>query len=405
MTGGGVLEGLRVVDLTQMLAGPYATMILADLGADVIKVEPLGGDETRSQGPHLADDQDHFFGGYFQSVNRGKRSIAIDLKNPAGRDVVRRLVAEADAVVENYRAGVMDRLGLSYESLSADNPRLVYAAIRGFGDPRTGESPYVGYPAFDVVAQAAGGFMGMTGPGPGQPTKSGPGIGDLFPAALMSVGLLAAVMRARETGVGQFVDVAMYDAVMSLCERMVYLYTYRGQVSQPQGNTHPLLCPFGIFDTADGHVTIAAPREGQWRNLVSAIGSPELADDPRFRTNEARVQNSAECDAIVQAWTGTRTKAAVMAALGGLVPAGPVNSAADVVHDPHVVARGMLAELEHPGSAIRPAVVGSPIKLTGTPSPPLTRAPRLSEDAGDVLGELGLTPDEIEELRRSGAVL
>jgi crotonobetainyl-CoA:carnitine CoA-transferase CaiB-like acyl-CoA transferase len=405
MSRGGVLEGFRVVDLTQMLAGPYATMMLADLGADVIKVEPPESDLTRIQGPHLPDDNDHFFGGYFQSVNRGKRSIAIDLKSPRGCEVVRRLVGQADAVVENFRAGVMDRLGLSYESLSADNPRLVYAAIRGFGDPRTGESPYVGYPAFDVVAQAMGGLMGMTGPGPGQPMKVGPGVGDIFPSVLLNVGLLAAVMRARDTGVGQFLDVAMYDAVIALCERMVYLYSYRGQVSQPQGNTHPLLCPFGVFPTTDGHVTIAAPRDPQWRQLVSIMGMPELADDPRFRTNADRAKNSGECLALVQAWTSSSTKAGVMAALGGLVPAGPVNSAADIVADPHVAARAMLAQVEHPGSAIRPTIAGTPIKLTGTPSPPLRRAPLFSEHASELLSEVGFTADEVAELRRSGAVL
>src|SRR5437764_3932873 len=229
------LHGLRVVDLTRMLAGPYCTMLLADLGADVVKVEPPGGDGTRSTGPFAEDDELRAYGGYFQSVNRNKRSIAVDLKQEAGREVVARLAAAADVLVENFRPGVMERLGLGYESLAEANPRLVYAAVRGFGDPRTGDSPYRDWPAFDVTAQAFGGFMGITGPMPGQPQKAGPGIGDIFPATLAAPGVLAAVHHRRETGRGQFVDVAMYDGVLALCERIVYQHSYAGAVPSQQG--------------------------------------------------------------------------------------------------------------------------------------------------------------------------
>jgi crotonobetainyl-CoA:carnitine CoA-transferase CaiB-like acyl-CoA transferase len=205
----GPLAGLTVVDLTQMLSGPFATMLLADLGADVVKIEPLDGDITRYAGPHPADGF-HSYGGYFASINRNKRSIAIDLKTDAGRDLVLRMIGDADLVVENFRAGVAERLGIGWETLHALNPRLVYAAIRGFGDPRTGESPYVDRPAFDVVAQAMGGLMSVTGPDADHPLKAGPGIGDLFPASLLAFGAMAALRHAERTGEGQFVDVAMY---------------------------------------------------------------------------------------------------------------------------------------------------------------------------------------------------
>ena len=206
---GGALAGLRVVDLTQMLAGPYCSMLLADQGADVVKIEPPEGDLTRNLGPFLESDKARAFGGYYQSINRNKRSIVLDLKHDDGKAVLRQLAAEADVVIENYRVGVMERLELSYESLAAENPRLVYAAVRGFGDPRTGTSPYAEWPAFDVVAQAMGGIMGITGPDAETPMKIGPGVGDIVPAMLAAVGVLSAVYRAQKTGEGQFVDVAM----------------------------------------------------------------------------------------------------------------------------------------------------------------------------------------------------
>ncbi len=212
----GPLAGLRVVDLTWMLAGPYTTMLLADLGADVVKVEPPGGDPMRAVGPFRPDDRLRAFGGYFQSVNRNKRSIVLDLKTEAGAGALLALARGADVLVENFRAGVMDRLGLAYERLRAANPRLVYAAIRGFGDPRTGAGERAGRPAVDLTMQAMGGLMGVTGPSPARPTKAGPGVGDHFPAALCAFGIVAAQRLAQSTGAGQLVEVAMYDGVVSL---------------------------------------------------------------------------------------------------------------------------------------------------------------------------------------------
>ena len=376
----GPLDGVRVLDLTAMLAGPYATMLLADLGADVVKVEPPRGDLTRDVGPFRAGAGEGRLGGYFQSVNRGKRSVVLDLKSPEGRDRLRQLVAHADVVAENFSAGVMERLGLGYETLAAINPRLVYAAIRGFGDPRTGESPYVSWPAFDVVAQAMGGFLSVTGTAGGGPVKSGPGIGDIFPAALLALGIVAAVRHAERTGEGQFVDVAMYDAVLSLTERIVYQHSCTGDVPRPQGNGHPLLCPFDIFPTADGWVAIAAPTDSHWRKVAEAIGRPEMGTDERYRTNTARLAHAAEVRAAIEEWLQPRTTDDVVAALGGRVPIGPVHDVAAIFADPHVAARRMLVDLDDPGSDRPITVAGEAIKFGRTPAEPSRRGPLLGED-------------------------
>lgn len=258
----GALDGIRVIDLSRMLAGPYCSMILADQGAEVIKVEEFKGDPSRALEPFRPDDTQHLFGGYYASVNRNKKSVVIDLKTDDGKLALRKLIASSDVVVENFRPGVMTRLGLSYEALREENPALVYAAIRGFGDPRTGESPYVKWPAFDVVAQAMGGIMGITGPDQKSPTKVGPGVGDLIPGVFASVGILSALLHAKNTGQGQFVDVCMIDSVLAFCERIVHQQSYVGAVPKPEGNQHPILTPFGMFEAKDGHITIGAPDDG-----------------------------------------------------------------------------------------------------------------------------------------------
>lgn len=382
---GGPLAGVTVLDLTQMLAGPFATMLIADLGADVIKIEPPGGDATRTQGPFLDGDDVRAYGGYFQSVNRNKRSVVLDLKTPNGRETLLRLAEDADVVIENFRVGVMDRLGLSYEVLRDRNPRLVYTCVRGFGDPRTGDSPYRDWPSFDVVAQAMGGLMGITGPGAGHPTKVGPGVGDTFPATLAAVGTLAALLHARESGRGQFVDVAMYDGVLALCERIVYQHSYAGEIPGPEGNGHPLFCPFDVFPALDGCVTIAAPWDHHWRLLCQLMGRPELADHENFATSEARSRHCPQVRRVVTEWTSRRSRDEITTVLGGHVPVGPVNSADAIFDDPHVAARNMLVRLDQPGTTRKVTVAGTPIKMTGTPPNAHRRAPLLNEDAEDVL--------------------
>jgi crotonobetainyl-CoA:carnitine CoA-transferase CaiB-like acyl-CoA transferase len=380
----GPLAGVRVVDLTAMLAGPYATMLLADLGADVVKVEPPHGDGTRNVGPFRDEDGGVGLGGYFQSVNRGKRSIVLDLKTDADRERLIALVRHADVLAENFSVGVMDRLGLGYERLAEENPRLVYAAIRGFGDPRTGESPYADWPALDVVAQAMGGLLSVTGTEDGTPIKAGPGIGDIFPAVLLALGIVSAVHYAHRTGHGQFVDVAMYDAVLALCERIVYQHSYTGAVPTPQGNSHPLLCPFDIFPTADGWVAVAAPHDRHWMIVAEEIGRPEMGTDVRYARNFDRVRHGADVRAALGGWLAERTTADVVTRLGGRVPIGPVNDVASIFQDPHVRARDMLAEVKQPGGGTV-VIAGQPIKFTETPAPVTDRAPTLGEHDPDAV--------------------
>jgi crotonobetainyl-CoA:carnitine CoA-transferase CaiB-like acyl-CoA transferase len=384
----GPLRGVRVVDVSQALAGPFCTMLLADLGADVIKVEPPRGDIPRHHGPFMRGDSEHAYGGYFASVNRNKRGIVLDLSDEADRAVLLRLVDHGDVLVENFRSGVMERWGLSYEVLHERNPKLVYGAIRGFGDPRSGTSPYADWPAFDVVAQAMGGVVSMTGTADGEMLKAGPSVGDLFPATLTALAITAAVLHARATGQGQFVDVAMYDSMVALCEAAIYRYSYTGFVTEPMGNSHPQLSPFDIYPTSDGGVAIAAPTDNHWAKLCRLIERDDLVDDERTRGNRERIRNAAFVKETMTAWTTARTTAEIVALLAGEVPVGPVNRAPDLFADPHLQARSMLVAVEHAGGD-RPGVFpNSPMRFTETPSGVYRRAPRLGEHDDEVRAEL-----------------
>ena len=397
---GGTLEGIRVIDLTQMLAGPYCTQMLADQGADVIKIEPPQGDSSRKLGPYRADDESRQVGGYFASVNRNKKSIVIDLKAEEGRELLRRLVRTADVVVENYRARVMDRLGLSYESLREDNPSLVYAAIRGFGDPRTGESPYVDWPAFDVVAQAMGGLMGITGPDANTPIKVGPGLGDIIPGAFAATGILAALLRAKMTGRGQFVDVCMVDVVLSVCERIVHQNSYAGVVPRPEGNQHPILTPFGVFRASDGFVSIGAPTDEWWQKICRLIGRDDLLADEMFSTNALRTKNRERVFEIIEAFTRARTKKQLLEIFGGKIPFGPVYDIADIAQDPHFTMRDMIVETRDPGAAAPVKLAGVPIKFTETPGQIWSGPPLPGQHTDEILGTAGFASAEIADLRR-----
>ena len=359
-----ILKGLRVLDLSRMLSGPYCTMHLADHGAEVIKVEGENGDTSRRNGPYRDDDAAQEWAGYFVSLNRGKKSIQLDLKSPEGAASFRKLAASADVIVENFRPGVMERLGLSYETLAADNQKLVYAAIRGFGDPRSGVSPYGEWPSYDVVAQAMGGLMAMTGPDADTPIKTGPGIGDIFAGMMMAFGIMAALREAEATGKGQFVDVAMYDAMISLCERMVYLHDMTGAVPGPEGNGHPFLAPFGLFPAKDGHIALGIVDDAFWRRLAALMKQPDLGNDPRFATRAARSKNATELNALTANWCRLHSKSDLTALLGGQVPYGPMNTIADIIRDPHVIARGMVAEVTNPAPDQKPwTVAANPLRF------------------------------------------
>jgi crotonobetainyl-CoA:carnitine CoA-transferase CaiB-like acyl-CoA transferase len=390
----GPLREVRILDCTQALAGPYCTMLLADLGADVVKVEPPRGDMSRLLGPRPKDTEGCDYGGYFASINRNKRSIVLDLKDDGDRDVFLHLAESADAVVENARVGVMDRLGIGYETLRARNERLVYVAIRGFGDPRTGKSPYAEWPAFDIVAQSMGGMVGLTGPRGSTGMPAGASVGDLFPGTLAALGLVSALLSARGSGRGQFVDVAMYDAVLSLCENIVYKYAADGTVEQPKGQGHPVLCPFDIYETNDGGVAIAAPSDPQWKMLCEAIGRSDLIADERTQNVFARHANRDFTNTAILDWTRDRSRSEVIEALAGRVPVGPVQLADDIFRDPHARVREMLVEVEQPGENPALTLAGAPIKLTETPSGVYRRPPLVGEHTAEVLAEAGIPPKE-----------
>ena len=397
MTSSGSLSDIRIVDLTQMLSGPYATMMLADHGADVVKIEAPEGDMVRPVGPYRAGDERKILGGYFQSINRNKHSVCLDLKKPEGRAALLKMVANADAVVENYRVGVMERFGLGYEVLHEANPRLVYACLRGFGDKRTGASPYGTWPAYDVVAQAMGGIMAITGPDGATPMKIGPGVGDIVPGMMLAFGILAAVHHARRTGEGQFVDIAMTDAVLALCERTVYQHSVQGLTPGPEGNHHPFLVPFGIYPARDGYVTLGAHQQSFFEILCKALGGGDILSDPRYASPERRIENRLALIEALSAYTARYTKAELTGRLGGTIPYGPVMNIADIARDPHYAVREMIVSVEQPGDEpIR--IAGVPIKMTGTPGGVHRRAPLLGEDTRKRLGEAGLSEIEIDEL-------
>lgn len=399
----GSLSDIKIIDLTQMLAGPFATMMLADQGALVIKVEPPGGDMTRAAGPFRPTDTQRVLGGYFQSVDRNKRSVVLDLKTEAGRDAVKALVRDADALVENFRSGVMERLGLSYEVLREINPRLVYGALRGFGDARTGASPYVEWPAFDVIAQAMGGIMAITGHDGATPTKIGPGVGDIVPGIMLAFGVLSAVHHARRTGVGQFVDVAMADSVLALCERTVWQHSVQAHTPGPEGNHHPFLCPFGIFPAADGYISLAAQQDSFFGLLCEALEVPHLAKDERFSSQKLRSANRRQLIEELSAVTRGFSKAEFMDRLGGRMPFGPVMNIEEIGRDPHFAARDMLVEVEQPGDdPIR--VAGVPVKMTATPGGVKRRSPLLGEDTHAILLDAGLSEEQIEIVMGLGPV-
>jgi CoA:oxalate CoA-transferase len=381
MTSPGPLAGTFVLDLTRVLAGPYCTMVLADLGARVVKVEaPDRGDDARQIGP--------FVGGvsaYFLSLNRGKESIALDLRDGDDRAVFDRLLARADVLVENFRPGVMERLGLGFADLHARLPRLVVASTSGFG--QTG--PYAQRPAYDVVVQGMGGIMSLTGQPGGPPTRVGSSTGDITAGLFTAVGILAALCERARTGLGRHVDVAMLDCQVATLENAIARYVATGAVPGPLGSRHPSITPFQAFATRDGHVIVAAGNDALFAKLADALGRPELAADPRFRSNDDRTRHVADLVSELELAFAARTTAEWLAALEArAIPCGPLNDVAQVLADPQVRARNMVVTVDDPDAG-RLSLAGNPVKLSGV-ADPATRgpAPRLGEHRAALLAEL-----------------
>ncbi len=382
----GILAPLRVLDLTRMLSGPYCTMMLADHGAEVIKIENDIGDSSRSIGPYRDDDPQKQWSGYFVSLNRGKKSVVLDLKTEEGRRAFFYLLESSDILIENFRPGVMERLGLDYEILAKRKPELIYAAIRGFGDPRFGKSPYNDWPSYDVVAQAMGGLMGITGLDAEHPMKVGPGIGDIFSGLMMAFAIMAALRHKEQTGEGQFIDISMYDAMVNMCERIIYQYDYDGTIAKPEGNAHPLLAPFGLFKAKDGWVSIGIVENNLFHHLLNAMGREELKTESRFASKVKRSENAKEINAIVSEWAKNLTRAELAELLGGKVPFGPVNNAKDIFADPHMAVRETLIKIKHPEAGKRDwQVVANPIKFSKTPALPPIAPSQIGADNAEIL--------------------
>ncbi len=378
----GPLADVTVLDLTRVLAGPYCTMVLADLGARVIKVErPGGGDDARAIGPFVKGQS-----AYFMSLNRGKESISLDLRDPADREIFEKLLPRADVLVENYRAGVMEKLGYGWETLHSRHPRLIYAAASGFG--HTG--PYAGRPAYDLVAQGMGGLMSLTGQPGSEPTRVGTSIGDIAAGLFTAVGVNAALYHRQLTGDGTKIDVAMLDCQVALLENAIARYVATAQVPGPLGSRHPSITPFDAFACADGLLIIAAGNDGLFRKLCDVLGCPELADDPRFCSNEARTRDADPLKIAIEGALRERTRADWLAALEAAgVPCGPINDVAEVMADPQVAARNMVIRVmdEVAGEISMP---GNPIKLSAFEDPDTREpAPGLDRDRRRLLDELG----------------
>lgn len=404
MPTSGALQGLRVLDLSHALAGPFCTQVLADHGADVVKIEPPEGDFFRRLGPFREDDAARHYGGLFQSCNRNKRSLTLDLKRTEGRELLKELVSSADVLVENFRAGVLERMGLGYDMLATLNARLVYTSVRGFGDKAGGVSPYMSWPAFDIVAQAMGGWMGITGADAEHPMKVGGGAGDTVAGLFAAFGTMTALWHARASGRGQYVDVAMTDSILALSELVVSQFSYRGVSPRPVGNGIPGVAPFGTVRVRDGVIVIAAPHDPQFHELCRLIGRDDLIADARFKDEASRWEHSAMLTEAIETFTRTRDKSELRELFGGKVPFSPIYEAKEIFDDPHFAAREMLPQVEHPGSARPVAVPGVPVKLSQTPGAVHRRAPLLGEHTREVLAEHGLGAERIERLLQAGVI-
>ena len=404
----GALSHIRVLDLSRILAGPWAGQILADLGADVIKVErPGSGDDTRGWGPPwIKDDQgqDTSVAAYYLCANRNKRSITVDITQPEGQDIVRRLAAKSDVVLENFKLGGLKQYGLDYDSLKAVNPRLVYCSITGFGQ----DGPYAPRAGYDFLIQGLGGLMSITGrpdgePGAG-PMKVGVALTDILTGLYATNAVLAALAWREQSGEGQYIDMALLDVQVACLANQAMNYLATGSNPRRMGNAHPSIVPYQDFPTADGHMILAIGNDGQFARFCEVAGRPELAADVRFATNRARVENRAELIPLLSEITATRTTAEWIGQLEArAVPCGPINGLAEVFADPQVQARGLAVKMPHPEAGEVP-LVASPIRLSKTPVEYRRAPPLVGEHTDEILADLGVDAAGIAGLRERGVV-
>ncbi len=385
------LKGIRVIELARVLAGPWAGQMLADMGADVIKVEsPDGGDDTRAWGPPFVEskDGDNLSAAYYHSTNRGKRSITVDLKTEEGRQTVRRLVKTADVVIENFKRGGLEKYGLDYQSLRALNPKLIYCSITGFG--QTG--PYADFAGYDYIVQGMSGFMSITGEPEGQPMKAGVAVADIFTGIYSVTAIQAALIHTLRTGEGQHIDMALLDVQSAVLANQNMNYLISGRPPVRLGNAHPNISPYEVVPTADGFLILAVGNDGQFKRLCKILGVDAIAEDERYATNKARVSHKLEVRQIVSTETLKWMKRDLLTACeSNAVPAGPINSIEEMFADPQVQARGLRIDLEAADGTVIPGV-RTPIVLSETPLRYNRPSPRLGEHQAEVLAEL----DDIE---------
>lgn len=392
----GALSGVRVLDMSRILTGPFCTMMLGDLGARVVKVESPGGDDTRQWGPPFVNGVST----YFLSINRNKESIVLNLKHPEGREALLRLAKESDVVVENFRPGTADRLGVGYDDLKAVNPGIIYCSVSGFGQ----DGPYQDKPGYDVLAQAMGGMMATTGLPGGEPVKAGMSIADIGAGMYAAFAILAALRHRDKTGEGQRIDTSLLETMLSWHTYHATAYLATGEVPGPLGSAHPTIVPYQALRCADGHVIVAVGNENLWQRFCRAARLEHLADDPRFDVNAQRVTNRQEliplieerfADESVEYWTRTMEEAGV--------PAGPILNMDQIYADPHVLSRDMLIEVDHP-EAGTVKMTGIPMKFSATPGRVQLPPPALGQHTEEVLGSLGYTEGEIAAMREAGTI-
>src|SRR5579863_2371756 len=386
----GPLTGLRVLELARILAGPWAGQILADLGADVIKVERKGpGDDTRSWGPPFvaAADGSHLGADYFHGTNRGKRSIEVDFDSEAGRRIVKKLAARSDVLIENFKVGGLAKFGLDYKNLAPDNPRLIYCSVTGFGQ----DGPYAPRAGYDLMAQGMGGFMDLTGNPDGEPLRAGVPVSDIFTGVYSAIGILAALARREKTGRGGYVDTALIDSTVGVLANQALNYLVSGKVPHRMGNAHPNITPYQVFPVADGHIIIASGNDNQFVKLCGVLGAPELAAEPAYKDNAGRLAHRAELVARVCALSARMSRADLLEKLEAAgVPAGPINDLEQVFSDPQVIHRRM--RVDPPSAAAKGGKipgVRTPIVLDGAPMAAERPSPRLGEHTAEILREIG----------------